>query len=426
MELSREPEPMIPTIVESVSKDSSASIERHQLQPTAVAVMAFLTVVDLFAAQAILPALAAHYAVSPAAMGTAVNACTIGMAVASLFFARFGASIDKRLGVATSLALLSIPTAFLAWAPDLPTFAMLRFLQGLCMAGAFTLTLAHLAERTSGGGTASVFAAYVTGNVASNLLGRLMSATLADLVGLSNSFQAFAALNVAGAVLALLVIGPGRLPRGASRPTAMKMSLASIQDVRLIASFAIGCCILFAFIGTFTYINFVLVSPPYSLDMMSLGLVYVVFLPSIVTTPLAGRLVERVGTRAALLSGLILALLGLVGVLAASFPAVVSGLFLVAIGTFQAQATTTGYVARIAKATGSSSTAASGVYLAAYFLGGLLGSVVLGLTFDRWGWTATVVGIASSLLIACALAWCLHDAQEAPEPAGPFVGATRP
>ena len=57
------------------------------------------------------------------------------------------------------------------------------------------LGLAHLGERCSQRAAAGAFAAYITGNVASNLLGRLMSATLADLVGLSNSFQAFAALK---------------------------------------------------------------------------------------------------------------------------------------------------------------------------------------------------------------------------------------
>src|SRR5690242_19626089 len=49
-----------------------------------VGLTAFLTVVDLFATQAILPSLTVAYRVTPAAMGLAVNACTVGMAVASL------------------------------------------------------------------------------------------------------------------------------------------------------------------------------------------------------------------------------------------------------------------------------------------------------------------------------------------------------
>ena len=43
-----------------------------------IGLTAFLTVVDLFATQAILPSLARHYHVTPAAMGFAVNASTMG------------------------------------------------------------------------------------------------------------------------------------------------------------------------------------------------------------------------------------------------------------------------------------------------------------------------------------------------------------
>ena len=46
----------------------------------AIALTAFLTVVDLFATQAILPSLAKAYGVSAGAIGFAVNASTIGMA----------------------------------------------------------------------------------------------------------------------------------------------------------------------------------------------------------------------------------------------------------------------------------------------------------------------------------------------------------
>ena len=50
-----------------------------------IGLIAFLTVVDLFATQAILPSLAQAYRVTPAAMSFAVNASTMGMAVAGLF-----------------------------------------------------------------------------------------------------------------------------------------------------------------------------------------------------------------------------------------------------------------------------------------------------------------------------------------------------
>ncbi len=70
--------------------------------------------VDLFATQAILPSLARAYGVSPAAMGLAVNASTIGMAIAGLVVALFSRRIARRGGILLSLALF-LPSRHRCW-----------------------------------------------------------------------------------------------------------------------------------------------------------------------------------------------------------------------------------------------------------------------------------------------------------------------
>ena len=301
-----------------------------------------------------------------------------------------------------SLALLAIPTALLAIAPDLATFTAFRIVQGLFMSAAFSLTLAYLSEETSGAATAAAFAAYITGNVASNLFGRLMSASIADMLGLPANFVIFALLNLAGAVLVgvtLRRMAHMAVPmRGAERPLAIWRQ--HLGNGPLLATFAIGFCILFAFIGTFTYVNFVLVRSPLQLGMMSIGFVYFVFLPAIFTTPLAGTMVRRIGVRATMWTGLGLAVVGLPLLLQPLLAPVLLGLALVGVGTFLAQATATGFAGRVAAIDPGS---ASGLYLASYFSGGLIGSAVLGQIFVRMGWAACVAGIGVSLLIGALL-----------------------
>lgn len=366
-----------------------------------IGLIAFLTLVDLFAAQAILPSLARHYAVSPAEMGTAVNATTLGMAVAALGVALFGRRVPRRRGILVSLALLAVPTALLAVAPDLPSFALLRVLQGLCMASAFTLTLAHLGERCAMGQTASAFAAYVTGNVASNLVGRLGAAALVDHAGLSGTFLGFALLNLAGAALVYATIDMVAFVSGGGGGWRMHL-----RNRAVLACCAIGFCILFAFVGTFTYVTFVLAAPPFGLSPMQLGLTCLVFLPSVLTTPLAGRLAQRAGPRMVLAGGLGLACIGLPLLLSPGLVGVVAGLVLVASGTFLAQAIATGIVGRQAP---HDRAGASGLYLGAYFSGGLIGSATLGLAFQQFGWIGCVGGIGIALALALALALRVAD-----------------
>jgi len=373
------------------------------LRTIVIGITAFLTVVDLFATQAILPSLTRAYGVTPAAMGFAVNASTMGMAVAGLTVAFFSRRIDRRRGILMSLIILSIPTALLAVAPNLMVFTLLRIAQGLCMASAFTLTLAYLGEQCSARDSAGAFAAYITGNVASNLFGRLMSAAVADHLGLASNFYLFALLNLGGALLVYVTLArtPPMPSSGLVARSPFSIWAEHLRNPPLRASFAIGFCILFAFIGTFTYVNFVLVRTPFGLGMMSLGFVYFVFLPSIVTTPVAGRVAQRFGARRTCIVALAVAAGGLPLLLSPSLAAALAGLALIGVGTFFAQATTTGFVGRAATTDRGS---ASGIYLACYFLGGLVGSAVLGQIFDRLGWAACVGGIALSLIAAGLLA----------------------
>jgi MFS transporter, YNFM family, putative membrane transport protein len=388
-----------PAIRESYASGALMTLHRT----TVIGLMAFLTVVDLFATQAILPSLAKAYQVTPAAMGFAVNASTMGMAVAGLAVALFGSRIDRRFGILVSLVILAVPTALLAAAPNLTVFTLLRVAQGFCMAAAFTLTLAYLGEECSMTDAGGAFAAYITGNVASNLVGRLVSAGIADHLGLAANFYFFSALNLAGAVLAYCTIR-GSAPMARMRghtPAQPTDWLRHFRNPALRASFGIGFCILFAFIGTFTYVNFVLVAQPLALGPMSLGLVYFVFLPAVVTTLFAGRAALAFGARPALWGAVVLAGLGLPLLLMASLAAVMVGLALVGVGTFFAQAVTTGFVGRAATVDKGS---ASGIYLACYFSGGLVGTALLGQAFDRLGWGACVAGIALSLAAAALLA----------------------
>ena len=371
-----------------------------------IGLISFLTLVDLFAAQAILPLLVHVYHKTPAMMGFAVNASTIGMAVGGIIVALVSRNLNRRRGIWIALALLAVPTALLASAPNITVFMVLRIAQGLCMATAFTLTMAHLAEQSGVEDTASALAAYITGNVASNLFGRLMSVALSVHFGLHANFYIFSALNLAGAVLASYGLSRTSpmtsVTKTVGSPT--KVWSAHLQNPALRASFAIGFIILFAFIGVFTYVNFVLVRPPVSLSMMSLGLVYFVFIPSILTTPFAGRIASRVGTRSAFWVASVVAVAGLPLLVVQQRDSILLGLVLVGAGTFFAQAVATGFVGRAAA---TDRAAASGIYLASYYLGGVAGSALLGQVFEQFGWSYCVAVVGFALIVAMAFAAAL-------------------
>jgi predicted MFS family arabinose efflux permease len=375
-----------------------------------IALIAFLTLIDLFGSQALLPTLVDFYGVSPATMGFAVNASTFGMAIAGLFVALFAGSIDRKLGVWLSLALLAIPTFLLGLTDDLTVFALLRVLQGFFMSAAFTLTLTYLSEICTVTAASGAMAAYITGNVASNLFGRLLAAGIADNLGLSESFYAFAALNLAGAGLAIWYLGLRDVPAASKHVAELSVWDAwrdHFANPRLRASFGIGFIILFAFVGTFTYVNFVLSEDPFELPQAYIGLIYFVFLPSMLTTPIAGGIARRFGARAVFWGAILLSMAGLVLLLTAYLTMVLLGLALIGVGLFFAQAAATGYVGRTVT---HSHAAANGLYLTSYYVGGLAGAFLLGQVFVLAGWLAVVLFLLFLLALALILGRDLKEA----------------
>lgn len=377
---------------------------------TIIAIVSFLTLINLFGSQALLPLIVTAFATEAGTAGLAVNAVTLGMAVAGLAVAYFADRIDRKQGIWMCLALLAIPTALLAITDSIWVFMVLRIVQGMLMAAAFTLSMTYLSEQCDVMAVGGAMAAYITGNVASNLLGRLLAVSAADLVGLSGSFLVFAALNLMGAAIAFALIGPHDTEPPMRRGPPIAAWRRHWSDPALRAAFTIGFLILFVFVGVFTYVNLVLVDA-HGVSPMLLGVVYVVFVPALFTTPLAGNAVRTRGPRRVLQVSLGVALAGLLLTLAPSLWLVLAGMAIVGAATFFAQAAATGFVSRQAD---GDQAAANGLYLTGYYVGGLAGALLLGQIDGAFGWRGTVAAMAVALAVAIGIGAKL---QPRPEPA---------
>ena len=193
-------------------------------------------------------------------MGFAVNASTMGMAVSGLAVALFQPrdrpshrhSRQPRLAVDSDGAAGDRAGSHHLHA--------LRIAQGFFMAAAFTLTLAYLGEQYSAADAAGAFAAYITGNVASNLFGRLISAARGRPSGPRHQFLLLRRAQPARRRAGLFHCArttPDECMTQRRRLATCRLGRAPAQPAAT-RGFAIGFCILFAFIGTFTYVNFVL------------------------------------------------------------------------------------------------------------------------------------------------------------------------
>jgi MFS transporter, YNFM family, putative membrane transport protein len=363
---------------------------------------ALLTLMDLFGPQAIAPVLTSAFDTTPGRMGIAINAATVGMAISGLITACFADRIERKPVMVAALLTLSVPTFLLGLAPGLAIFVALRIVQGFLMCASFTVAIAYVAEEWGPSGAAPlVMAAYVTGNVASNLAGRLLAGSAAQYADWRDAFFLLAAINLAGGLMLWAMLPRGRKlqsrPRSALILTALRQHLA---NPRLRGAFGIGFLILFCFIGVFTYVNFLLSRAPFSLPPATLGALYSVFLVSLAATPAAGPAVRRLGAAMSISLGALVSLLGVLLTLVQTIAIVMAGLALVGVGTFFCQAVATGFTGR---AGGDAKAAASGLYLTAYYTGGICGALLLGIVYDAWAWPGCVAVTGSAFVLMAAI-----------------------
>ena len=163
----------------------------------------------------------------------------------------------------------------------------------------------------------------------------------------------------------------------------------------LIAATLAGSALFFAFMGAFSYIDFRLERPPFSLAPSVTGLVFLVWVMG-AAGPAAGRLAGRRGWRSVALGGLALAATGVGLSLVDVLPLVLIGLALITLGNFSG---VTAAQLGVAAATEHDRGLASALYFSAYYVAGSLGSYLPGLAFERWEWP----GVAGLALAAYAI-----------------------
>src|SRR5206468_11732188 len=110
--------------------------------------------------------------------------------------------------------------------------------------------------------------------------------------------------------------------------TAARDVVHLFQNRQLVATFAIGFCVLFTQVAMFTYVTFHLAAPPFRLSTAALGWLFAVYLVGAVVTPFGGTWIDRYGHRVGLGAAMAIGTAGALMQLVRSLPVVAAGLAL--------------------------------------------------------------------------------------------------
>jgi MFS transporter, YNFM family, putative membrane transport protein len=155
-------------------------------------------------------------------------------------------------------------------------------------------------------------------------------------------------------------------------------------------------------VAAFTYVNFYLADKPFYLGPAALAMIFAVYLVGAAVTPVAGRILDRVGYRRGLMGAAGILATGMLLTLIHYVPVIIGGLAVAATGVFICQAAASSNVGKAAGIAGSSAT---GLYVAFYYFGGFAGSILPGFFWKQTGWSGCVAIIICIQMLAALIAY---------------------
>ena len=375
-------------------------IDVERRRAVAVAAAGFATFLNLYTPQAILPDIARAFGVELTRGGLALTLPLLAVAVVAPVAGAVSDRLGRKRVIVGAAAVLLAPTLLVAGATSFEALLFWRFAQGLLLPFIFAVTVAYVGEECAGPAAIRVTGLYASGTIVGGFSGRFLAGVVADAAGWRMAFVALGLLTAAA--VALIAAWLPREQKFTPMHGGLGVTLAAyaghLRNPPLLATCAVGFGMLFSLVAAFTYINYRLALPPYSLGPSALGAVFGVYLFGAVAAPLAARVAARIGRRRTVAGGVAFGLCGLLLTLAPSLAAIVAGLALVCVALFACQALALSFIGVAARGAKS---AAVGLYVAIYYVGGAIGGIAPNGLWRIGGWPP-VAGLIGAVMIAMA------------------------
>jgi YNFM family putative membrane transporter len=366
--------------------------------PTIV-VVTILTFFVIYGPQPLLPLLAETYNVTRTDTALLITVTMFPLSLAPITYGYVLEAVPAVRLLRLSVLVLAVATLAFGLANSFPALLGLRFFQGLLLPAVLTSLMTYIANLRNGQQLQQLMSVYIAATITGGYLGRLLSGLNATFFDWHLFF-----LLLSAALLAT-VIPLGRLDTQAeihgARPTP-RLLLTTLRTGSLARIYGIIFCMFFIFAGLMNFIPFRLVELWGNPSELMVGLIYTGYLVGLVTSLGSAWIITRLGgEQRTLQAGVTIYLAVLLATAFAGGWGLFGLLFLFCGAMFLVHATAAGWLNR---QTTAGTGVANGVYISAYYLGGVLGSYLPGLIYQRYNWPAFILSLVAVGVIALVLA----------------------
>jgi predicted MFS family arabinose efflux permease len=367
-----------------------------------------LVVANLYYVQPIAGVIGARLAMDPAAVGLLVTFTQIGYGLGLVLIVPLGDMVENRRLIASCLAVSVVALLGMVFAPSAGAVLAASFLIGLTSVAAQIIVpfAAHLSTDATRGRTVGDT---MSGLMVGIMLSRPASSFITHWFGWRAVFIASACAMAALSLLVLRGLPQWRAKAAMSYFRTLKSLAALVRKTPVLRRRMLYHAPLFAAFSLFwTASPLLLAGPRFGLTQQGIALFALVGAGGAIIAPIAGRAADRGDTR--IVNGAAIAAVA-VGLVMAWAGGAAGSVVLLAIAAVVLDMGVTANLVlsqRILFALGSEARSRlNGLFIAAFFLGGAVGSAASSLAFAQGGWPLTsATGLAFAL---AALAFYLTE-----------------
>ena len=365
------------------------------------------TFAELYAVQAVLPALAHEWGLTESTATLAVSVATGALALSVLPWA----AVADRIGRARAMTISAVVAAFAgALLPLAPSFAVLlavRGVSGLALGALPALAMAHLVTTAPAGRASAVGGLYIAGTTIGGLSGRVLTGAVSAIAGWRWGVATTAVLVAVAVAVFVGLLPPGADAQpGPARPARPRRGqrdriTLALADRTVRVFYAQAFLLMGAFVTIYNLLGFRLLDDPYRLPASVVSLLFLTYLVGTVGSSGVGRLVGRFGRRRILAGAGYGMAVGAGLTLAEPLGLVLAGLVVATFCFFVAHAIAATWAGERVPAARSQ---ASALYSLAYYAGSSILGFVGALIYDGAGWTGAMIMVIGCVGTAATLA----------------------
>ncbi|QCI21290.1 MFS transporter [Buchnera aphidicola (Hyperomyzus lactucae)] len=340
----------------------------------------FSTFSILYCVQSILPIFSKQFYLTPAESSLSLSAATITMALGMLFTGPLSDVVGRKIIMCTSLFIAALLTIICSMMTSWNTIVLLRSLTGLALSGVVAVAMTYISEEIHPNSLSLCMGLYISGNTIGGCSGRLLTSIVTENFSWNIALMIIGFFSLISSCVFLYFLPNSKNFHSISIDLRNFLNLfyAHLKNPALLVLFIIGFILMGSFVTIFNYIGYRLILEPFLLCPSSIGLLSIIYLTGVYSSPKAGILINKYHRNNILITSLILMILGVFITQYNQLLIIILGLIIFSGGFFASHSTASSWIGSY---TNTAKVQATSLYLFFYYLG----SSVFG-TFGGFFW----------------------------------------